>query len=456
RIAGATAGANWTPASGLTTIEELGSPVRTRRIVLSFDSAMGMWVLDGKHFDPNRIDARPRLGTTEVWELFNDNTGGKTSMTHPFHMHLVQFRVLERGRDGVFVSPPANERGWKDTVRIEPGETVRFAARFGEFTGNYMYHCHIFEHEDHSMMAQMRVVDLARFSGIGRVETAAAASAATFSPGVSAVFVSTSDNFPDALAAGPVAAGKGPVLLTSGGSLPSATRAEIERLRPAKAFVLGGPSVVPAAVEEELRSLVPVVERLAGNDRYETAAAVAAAFFTRPVPIAYVASGRGFADALAGGAAAASLGGPMLLTEANALPPATGAALRNLAPGRIVLLGGPLAVGEAVENALREIAPTTRISGGDRYATAAAVVRDAFQGPVPALAVATGEAFPDALAGVPVASSLGGPLVLVPKSAPLPAAVRALIESLRPGAIRVLGGEGAVPAEVEEALAELL
>ena len=89
----------------------------------------------------------------EVWELENN-----TMHTHSIHLHLVQFRVVERGPDGT-EDPLPNERGGKDTVRVNPGETVRIAVRFEDNTGQFPCHCHILEHEDHEMMRPFKVVD---------------------------------------------------------------------------------------------------------------------------------------------------------------------------------------------------------------------------------------------------------------------------------------------------------
>jgi FtsP/CotA-like multicopper oxidase with cupredoxin domain len=119
----------------------------------------------------------------EVWQILN-----LTVDTHPFHVHLVQFKVLTRQQvdpdtfsNAAFspmagitamnpivlqarTSPDANEAGWKDTVRVNPGEMVVIAARFAGFTGRYMYHCHILEHEDHDMMRPFVVVPPAALS----------------------------------------------------------------------------------------------------------------------------------------------------------------------------------------------------------------------------------------------------------------------------------------------------
>ena len=109
----------------------------------------------------------PPYGRWEMWKILN-----LTVDTHPFHVHLVQFRILERRlfdtggfnsmTGGTAPNQPValrgagrlddNEKGWKDTVRVNPGDMVSIAMRFDGFTGRYMYHCHILEHEDHDMM----------------------------------------------------------------------------------------------------------------------------------------------------------------------------------------------------------------------------------------------------------------------------------------------------------------
>jgi spore coat protein A, manganese oxidase len=111
----------------------------------------------------------PVLGTAEIWRFINT-----TGDTHPIHVHLIQFQVLDRQpfdvdtylntepRQIVFtgpaVPPEATEAGWKDTVRANPGEATRIIARFEDFSGRYVYHCHILEHEDNEMMRPFDVI----------------------------------------------------------------------------------------------------------------------------------------------------------------------------------------------------------------------------------------------------------------------------------------------------------
>lgn len=118
----------------------------------------------------------PALGTTEVWEFWNISPDA-----HPIHMHLVQFRVLDRqafvgtvtqtaminnwtGQQlsnaklaGLTVNARANEQGWKDTVLCPPGQVTRILVTFNR-PGKYVYHCHILSHEEHDMMRWYQVI----------------------------------------------------------------------------------------------------------------------------------------------------------------------------------------------------------------------------------------------------------------------------------------------------------
>src|SRR5439155_24623495 len=119
--------------------------------------------------------------------------------------------------------------------------------------------------------------------------------------------------FADALAASPAAARRhAPLLLTYRDSVPSSTLAEIRRLHPRRIVLAGGPVAVSVAVEYALGLSFPVT-RLAGADRFATAAKLADASFGTGAPVVFLAPGRSFPDALAAGAAAGRLGGPVLL-----------------------------------------------------------------------------------------------------------------------------------------------
>ena len=290
-------------------------------------------------------------------------------------------------------------------------------------------------------------LDVTRFAGSDRYATAAAVSAGSFAPGVPVAYVAIGTNFPDALAGSAAAGFKGgPTLLVSPTGIPAATAAELQRLKPQQIVVLGGTSVVSESTRAALAGYATggVARRLAGSNRYETAAAISADTFAPGVPVAYVATGTNFPDALAGTPAAGSLGGPVLLVEPTAVPAATAAELARLNPAKIVILGGTGAVSDAVRNALATYTSggVTRLAGADRYATAVAVSKATYVS-ADTVFLATGANFPDALAGGAVAGIAGVPLLLVPGTS-LPDTVRAELLRLDPSSVIVLGSTGVV------------
>ncbi|MET9913775.1 multicopper oxidase domain-containing protein [Streptomyces sp. NPDC006476] len=134
-------------------VPDLGTPTVERTFVMSFDVATGQHLINGKPFDPERVDLRPRLGTTEIWTVTNTDT--RFGIPHSMHTHLEHFQVVDR--DGT--APAAGEAGLKDTVTVMPGRTVRFKLKFTDYTGKFMYHCHLLGHMTMGMMGQMEVVD---------------------------------------------------------------------------------------------------------------------------------------------------------------------------------------------------------------------------------------------------------------------------------------------------------
>jgi putative cell wall-binding protein len=236
------------------------------------------------------------------------------------------------------------------------------------------------------------------------------------------------------------------VLLVQRDSVPPSTKTELARLNASDVIVLGGAGAVSDSVVAELKG-----RRIAGDDRYETAAAISADAFKPAVPVVYIASGETFPDALAGGVGAARNGGPILLVRHNEVPSATDVELRRLVPQRIVILGGTAAVSKSVESSLAAYTlPTrvTRLAGANRYATSVEVSKDTFTAAgVPSVFLATGRNFPDALAGGPLAAaSIGGgpgPILLVPGNC-MPSVVRTEIDRLQPKKLVLLGGSTAV------------
>lgn len=137
------------------------APVRR----ITFDFRAAQWLLGGRSFD--MMDVAPdeivRAGSTHIWEIANVGGMMGQQMAHPFHVHGTQFRVLSRSRPADAVTPPRSVRegivdsGLRDTVLVLPHETVRLHMQFTKYTGLFLYHCHILEHEDNGMMRNFRV-----------------------------------------------------------------------------------------------------------------------------------------------------------------------------------------------------------------------------------------------------------------------------------------------------------
>jgi putative cell wall-binding protein len=197
----------------------------------------------------------------------------------------------------------------------------------------------------------------------------------------------------------------------------------------------------------------PQAPRIAGADRYATAAKIAASY-PAGVPVAYLTTGADYADALSGAALAGATGGPVLLTQPTRLTPAAATQLARLKPAKIVILGGTASVNTAVEKAARKYASNvTRLAGANRYATSAKISSQFTAGTKVAY-VATGQAFPDALAGAAVAGKDKAP-VLLTRGTGLPQAVVDELRRLKPAKIVVLGGTAAVSAAVQSQLRSL-
>lgn len=134
--------------TALATVEDFrGRPADVTRGLVLGEAMMGArFSINGKEFDPTRVDLASRLGNLEIWEI--ENRGG---MDHPFHLHTYPFQVLSR--NGVAESAVV----WKDVVNVRRSETVQIAVPLRDFAGRTVYHCHIAEHEDQGMMGTLDV-----------------------------------------------------------------------------------------------------------------------------------------------------------------------------------------------------------------------------------------------------------------------------------------------------------
>jgi hypothetical protein len=303
-----------------------------------------------------------------------------------------------------------------------------------------------------------------RLAGADRIDTAVHVSQWSYdSHGVGGrqakvAVLSRSDQFADALGGSALAAQKGgPLLLTPTAALDDRAKTELTRvLTPgATVYVLGGTSALSPAVEQSIRDLGFVPQRLQGPDRFSTATTIASAVSAHPHTV-MVATGRNFPDALAAGAAAAQdpNGGVVILSDDAALPAPVKTYLSGIDPTTTNVY----AVGGQGKAALATSFPAwhpTPLAGNDRYETAALVAKSAlFPGPIGSIGLATGSAWPDALSGGALIATQHGPLLLTPPvgtSDQLPAIERDLVVALAPhlSNIVVFGGQNAVSGGLE-------
>ncbi|HTS14957.1 MAG TPA: cell wall-binding repeat-containing protein, partial [Candidatus Sulfotelmatobacter sp.] len=293
-----------------------------------------------------------------------------------------------------------------------------------------------------------------RMAGADRYETAADLSRDTFLPGVPLAFIASGLNYPDGMAGGAVAGEFGAPLLFVGQTMPAATLAELQRLQPGTIVILGGPGVVSTALEDQLRTLATTgtVHRLFGSDRYATAAAISAWAYPTGAPVALIAYGANFPDALAAGPPAGLFGYPILYAGKTA-PAATMNEIKRLQPQYIIVLGGPANIPDSVALQLATASVDNiayRLAGSDRYGTAAAIDAWAFPYGSDGAFVASALNFPDALAASAVAAWTGHPIVYTGNG--VPAATASIIAALGPQQFWIMGSTGAVSASVVNAL----
>ena len=304
-----------------------------------------------------------------------------------------------------------------------------------------------------------------RLAGDTRVSTAAAIARATWSDSDAAV-LAASDAVADALAAGPLAGAlEAPLLTTPGDELASVAGETLADLGVDEVVLVGGEQVLSPAVADELAHEGLAVRRIAGTNRFATAAAVAEEVWERTgTDRAVLALGshpeeaRSWPDALAGGWLGAVRGHPVLLTAAEGVPAAT---LDAVAQAEVVQpVGGSSAI---AETQLYQLAERTRVfaplAGEDRYATSRAVADDTAR--VAGLGtsrtwLATGASYADALAAGPAAARGGDLLVLARPDAEPSDALRDWLDEHATTHVRLVGGTAALPADFEGALTTTL
>ena len=294
-----------------------------------------------------------------------------------------------------------------------------------------------------------------RISGQDRFDVAVAISQRAY-PGTStAVFIANGLNYPDALSAGPVAAGMhGPLLLTAPTSIPTSVLDEVQRLQPQAIYIVGGPGSVSDAVMNQLDALPipgnPPVTRAGGIDRYEASRNINDLFFSS-APTVYITTGRNFPDALSAGASGAAHGVPVLQVDglASSLDSAELNQLASWGTLKVKIAGGPGSVSPQIQAQLESLlgqSNVERLTGADRYDASLAINLDAYTSASTAY-IATGAKFPDALAGSALAAADRGPLFVVPGTC-VPQGMLDAMDTMGVGEVVLLGGPGSLTTNV--------
>jgi putative cell wall-binding protein len=300
-------------------------------------------------------------------------------------------------------------------------------------------------------IASMPTVD--RISGPSRYDTSVALAQSVYGGTTGGtVYIATGTNYPDALAAGPAAAKRGgPLLLTAPTSLPDVVAQELRALAPSKVYIVGGTSAVSDGVAAEIQNIVgngAAVWRRAGSDRFDTARILDQDAFSGGVTSAYIATGTNYPDALAAAAAAGAAKVPVVLVNGGAasVDQSTVSFLSSLGVKNVTIVGGTSAVSGGIASGLsRQGFGVTRIAGADRFGTAAQIAASAFPSGSARAYVATGTAFPDALAGSAVAASQNAPLLTTQGSCFSASTLQELAQ-LGASSVTVIGGTSAVSA----------
>jgi len=293
-------------------------------------------------------------------------------------------------------------------------------------------------------------VTVDRLSGADRYATAIQVAGAGFTAPVPVLYLTTGQNYPDALSAGPAAAHLGgPLLLVQPQTVSQDVLTAITNFQPTRVIVLGAENSVSAQAFAQIQAAVPsaTVDRIQGASRFETSRLITQDAFLdnggSGADVAYVSNGNNFPDALSAGGAAASVHAPVILVngQASSVPTETTQLLTDLGVTRIVVTGAENSVSAAIFTQLSALpgVSVSRETGPDRYGTSAAVNNAAFDPTQVRVLLATGQNYPDALAGSSLAGRLGDPLYITTQGCIQPSIYAELVR-LKTTHVTLLGG----------------
>ena len=279
-------------------------------------------------------------------------------------------------------------------------------------------------------VSSANVENVSRIAGDDRIATSIEISKAMFNESDNIVLAS-GFNFADALSAGQLAAALNAPLILSKDQLDSRTSDEIAKLKPKNIYIVGGETALSSNIEESVKSVVNDIniERLKGNDRYETSVKVMEK--TKEfVDAEYllIASGKNFPDALSATSFMADHKALMVLSDGNSYPKSD---LQEIAIGGVNQLPLNGFTGE-------------RIAGNDRYQTALAIARRSFENNENAI-LANSKVFADSLSAVSVAKNYKAPIILTDNEN-LTQSTKSYLENMN--SVTIIGGEKSVSSNI--------
>lgn len=293
-------------------------------------------------------------------------------------------------------------------------------------------------------------VKISRISGKNRYETAVAISQSAFKEANTVVLVN-SMTFPDALSAGSFAYQKeAPILFTGKDDLPASTLQEIKRLASKRIVLVGGTGSVSKKVENALQSNGLVVERIPGKSRFETAIEIAKKLREEnPVDTVILANGFSYPDALSIAPYSAVKKYPILYTDAKNLESTVKKYILTGGYTKILIVGGEVSVSEKIEKELKSAGlEVQRVKGSDRYDTSSKIAETFFKGSKEVF-LASGQDFPDALAGGVFVAKKNSPIILTGKGV-LSQGAGPYINNNEIFNVNILGGEGVLSPNLTE------
>ena len=370
----------------------------------------------------------PAFGTNPA----NDSAGLKQTVSKKYQWYVATTPTAT----GTAIAAPAGTASTYTPKLAQAGQYLWVVVTFAS-TG-----------DKSASVKSSRVPVLIRDGGADRYATAVAVVKQGWTS-ASTVYLAYGYNFPDALAGVSLAGVNGaPVLLTDTKAVPDSTMSELKALGAKNVVLLGGTAAISTAVEKQLTTAKYSVTRIAGIDRYDTAAKIGAKVLAKSkATTAVIATGTEWADALSMSPVAGMKGWPVLFaTNANTLPKATSDFIKANKIKTVYIVGGTGAVGSGVEAALKKLGVTTvtRLAGVDRYDTSVKIANQFKSSFTSSVSVATGAEFPDALAGGALSAKLKIPMLLLNPTSGASTAEKTYVKGLKSPKIYVYGGTSAL------------